>query len=399
MLPALQFQSTIDSKVVDYLEQLSRTDFSGDIETTYSSRLAVATDNSVYQQLPQAVLLPKTTKDVECLTTLANKEEYRSIQFSPRGGGTGTNGQSLTQGIVVDLSRHMNQVLEINIEEGWARVQTGLIKDQLNDALRPHGFFFSPDLSTSNRATIGGMINTDASGQGSLKYGKTSDHILAVTAILANGECLNTELDDDKQPERIRKVLDVTAKVCRDNRQKIEDKFPPLNRFLTGYDLKNALDISNDKFDITRVLCGAEGSLAFLTEAKVNITPIPKARTLINIKYDSFDAALRNAPFMVSANALSVETIDSRVLNFAKQDIVWHTVSDLITDVPDKEMLGLNMVEFAGADLEEVTQQVNDLLKKLEALQEADSAGIIGYQVTSDVASIGKIYTMRKKKP
>ncbi len=102
---------------------------------------------------------------------------------------------------------------------------------------------------------------------------------------------------------------------------------------------------------------------------------------------------------MVSANALSVETIDSRVLNFAKQDIVWHTVSDLITDVPDKEMLGLNMVEFAGADLEEVTQQVNDLLKKLEALQEADSAGIIGYQVTSDVASIGKIYTMRKKKP
>ncbi|OEE10026.1 D-2-hydroxyglutarate dehydrogenase YdiJ [Aliivibrio fischeri] len=397
MLPALQFQSTIDPKVVDYLEQLSRTDFSGDIETTYSSRLAVATDNSVYQQLPQAVLLPKTTKDVECLTTLANKEEYRSIQFSPRGGGTGTNGQSLTQGIVVDLSRHMNQVLEINIEEGWARVQTGLIKDQLNDALRPHGFFFSPDLSTSNRATIGGMINTDASGQGSLKYGKTSDHILAVTAILANGECLNTELDDDKQPEKIRKVLDVTAKVCRDNRQKIEDKFPPLNRFLTGYDLKNALDISNDKFDITRVLCGAEGSLAFLTEAKVNITPIPKARTLINIKYDSFDAALRNAPFMVSASALSVETIDSRVLNFAKQDIVWHTVSDLITDVPDKEMLGLNMVEFAGADLEEVTQQVNDLLKKLEALQEADSAGIIGYQVTNDVASIGKIYTMRKK--
>ncbi|MUK63180.1 FAD-binding protein [Aliivibrio fischeri] len=397
MLPVLQFQSTIDPKVVDYLEQLSRTDFSGDIETTYSSRLAVATDNSVYQQLPQAVLLPKTTKDVECLTTLASKEEYRTIQFSPRGGGTGTNGQSLTQGIVVDLSRHMNQVLEINIEEGWARVQTGLIKDQLNDALRPHGFFFSPDLSTSNRATIGGMINTDASGQGSLKYGKTSDHILAVTAILANGECLNTELSYDQQPEKIRGVLDVTAKVCRDNRQKIEDKFPPLNRFLTGYDLKNALDTTNDEFDITRVLCGAEGSLAFLTEAKVNITPIPKARTLINVKYDSFDAALRNAPFMVDANALSVETIDSRVLNFAKQDIVWHTVSDLITDVPDKEMLGLNMVEFAGANLDEVQQQVNTLIEKLEALQHSGTAGIIGYQVTSDVASIGKIYTMRKK--
>jgi FAD/FMN-containing dehydrogenase/Fe-S oxidoreductase len=397
MLPVLPFQSSIDSTVLEYLEQLAKTDFSGDVETTYSSRLAVATDNSVYQQLPQAVLLPRTTKDVECLASLANKEHYKTVTFSPRGGGTGTNGQSLTKGIVVDLSRYMNNVLEINVEQGWARVQTGLIKDQLNDALRPHGFFFSPDLSTSNRATIGGMINTDASGQGSLKYGKTSDHVLAVTAILANGQCLDTSLSYDEQSETVRSVLDITAAVCRDKRKQIEDKFPPLNRFLTGYDLKNALDTETDQFDITRVLCGAEGSLAFLTEAKVNITPIPKARTLINVKYDTFDAALRNAPFMVEANALSVETIDSRVLNFAKQDIVWHSVSDLITDVPNKEMLGLNMVEFAGTEPEVVEQQVSDLIAKLEQLIESESAGIIGYQITQDVASIGRIYTMRKK--
>lgn len=398
MLPVLPFQSSIDPTVLEYLEQLAKTDFSGDVETTYSSRLAVATDNSVYQQLPQAVLLPRTTKDVECLASLANKEHYKTVTFSPRGGGTGTNGQSLTKGIVVDLSRYMNNVLEINVEQGWARVQTGLIKDQLNDALRPHGFFFSPDLSTSNRATIGGMINTDASGQGSLKYGKTSDHVLAVTAILANGQCLDTSLSYDEQSETVRSVLDITAAVCRDKRKQIEDKFPPLNRFLTGYDLKNALDTETDQFDITRVLCGAEGSLAFLTEAKVNITPIPKARTLINVKYDTFDAALRNAPFMVEANALSVETIDSRVLNFAKQDIVWHSVSDLITDVPNKEMLGLNMVEFAGTEPEVVEQQVSDLIAKLEQLIESESAGIIGYQITQDVASIGRIYTMRKKR-
>ena len=397
MLPVLPFQSSIDPTVLEYLEQLAKTDFSGDVETTYSSRLAVATDNSVYQQLPQAVLLPKTTKDVECLASLANKEHYKGVTFSPRGGGTGTNGQSLTKGIVVDLSRYMNHVLEINVEQGWARVQTGLIKDQLNDALRPYGFFFSPELSTSNRATIGGMINTDASGQGSLKYGKTSDHVLAVTAVLANGQCLDTSLAYDEQSDAVRSVLDITAAVCRDKRKQIEDKFPPLNRFLTGYDLKNALNTDTDHFDITRVLCGSEGSLAFLTEAKVNITPIPKARTLINVKYDTFDAALRNAPFMVEANALSVETIDSRVLNFAKQDIVWHSVSDLITDVPNKEMLGLNMVEFAGADPTVVDQQVSDLIAKLDALVQTKDAGIIGYQVTQDVASIGRIYTMRKK--
>lgn len=397
MLPVLPFQSSIDPTVLEYLEQLAKTDFSGDVETTYSSRLAVATDNSVYQQLPQAVLLPKTTKDVECLASLANKEHYKGVTFSPRGGGTGTNGQSLTKGIVVDLSRYMNHVLEINVEQGWARVQTGLIKDQLNDALRPYGFFFSPELSTSNRATIGGMINTDASGQGSLKYGKTSDHVLAVTAVLANGQCLDTSLAYDEQSDAVRSVLDITAAVCRDKRKQIEDKFPPLNRFLTGYDLKNALNTDTDHFDITRVLCGSEGSLAFLTEAKVNITPIPKARTLINVKYDTFDAALRNAPFMVEANALSVETIDSRVLNFAKQDIVWHSVSDLITDVPNKEMLGLNMVEFAGADPTVVDQQVSDLIAKLDALVQTKDAGIIGYQVTQDVASIGRIYMMRKK--
>ncbi|MGF1806308.1 FAD-binding oxidoreductase, partial [Aliivibrio sifiae] len=397
MLPVLPFQSTIAPMVVDYLEELKESDFSGDIETTYSSRLAVATDNSVYQQLPQAVLLPKNTKDVECLALLANQDKYKTVTFSPRGGGTGTNGQSLTEGIVVDLSRYMNQVIEINTEQGWARVQTGLVKDQLNDALRPHGYFFSPDLSTSNRATIGGMINTDASGQGSLKYGKTSDHVLGVTAVLANGSNLNTELSYDEQSESVRSVLDITAAVCRQNRQKIEEKFPPLNRFLTGYDLKNALNTETDQFDITRVLCGAEGSLAFLTEAKVNITPIPKARTLINVKYDTFDAALRNAPFMVQANALSVETIDSRVLNFAKQDIVWHSVSDLITDVPDKDMLGLNMVEFAGTEPELVEQQVSELIVKLDALMQAEEAGIIGYQIIKDVASIGRIYTMRKK--
>ncbi|MDG4868980.1 FAD-linked oxidase C-terminal domain-containing protein, partial [Guyparkeria sp. 1SP6A2] len=138
-------------------------------------------------------------------------------------------------------------------------------------------------------------------------------------------------------------------------------KFPPLNRFLTGYDLKNALDEHTDEFNITRVLCCAEGSLAFITEAKLNLTPIPKARTLVNIKYDSFDSALRNAPLMIEANALSVETLDSNVLNLAKQDIVWHSVSDLLTDVPGKELLGINMVEYADQDPEQVKQLVTQL--------------------------------------
>ena len=235
MLPRLHSQTDVDPLVLIFLKELEQAGFTGDIESQYSSRLAVSTDNSVYQQLPQAVVHPRTTQDVALIGKLSNKEKYERITFSPRGGGTGTNGQSLTKGVVVDLSRHMNNVLEINEEEGWVRVQTGVIKDQLNDAVRPYGYFFSPDLSTSNRATIGGMVNTDASGQGSLKYGKTSDHVLSLQAVFADGSILESDLSHGypKEGEFAATALNVTESVCREKRQQINDKFPPLNRFLT----------------------------------------------------------------------------------------------------------------------------------------------------------------------
>ncbi len=378
MLPRLHLQSDVDPVVLTFLHELEAAGFSGDIETQYSSRLAVSTDNSVYQQLPQAVIHPKSTHDVTLIGKLSTKPEFERVTFSARGGGTGTNGQSLTKGVVVDLSRHMNQILEVNAEEGWVRVQAGVIKDQLNDAVRPYGFFFSPDLSTSNRATLGGMINTDASGQGSLKYGKTSDHVLSLQAVFADGSMLETDLSRGLPTagEYAAVAMQVTETVCREKRAQIVEKFPPLNRFLTGYDLKNAIDEATDQFNITRVLCGAEGSLAFITEAKLNLTRIPKARTLVNIKYDSFDSALRNAPVMVEANALSVETVDSKVLNLAKEDIVWHSVSDLITDVPGKTMQGINIVEFADQDDALVASQVAALTARLEQMVANQEAGL-----------------------
>ncbi len=398
MLPRLENQISVDPVVIKFLTSLEEKGFTGDVETQYASRLAVATDNSVYQQLPQAVVHPKSTEDVILIGKLSSHSDYERITFSPRGGGTGTNGQSLTPGIVVDLSRHMNKVLEINEEEGWVRVQTGIIKDQLNDAVRPLGMFFSPELSTSNRATLGGMISTDASGQGSLVYGKTSDHVLSLQAVFVDGSYLETD-SSCGMPNEGEYAFDAyhsTEEICRVNRQAIVDKFPPLNRFLTGYDLKNALTESGD-FNLTRILCGSEGSLAFITEAKLNLTPIPKARVLVNVKYDSFDSALRTAPLLVDANALSVETIDSKVLNLAKQDIVWNTVSHLLIDVPDKEMLGINIVEFAGQERERTSEDVNALTKQLDDMIENELNGVIGYQVCDDLASINRIYNMRKK--
>ncbi|MPW36619.1 FAD-binding protein [Vibrio sp. B1Z05] len=396
MLPRLSQTPSSNATVDSYLKQLVQRGFQGEIETQYASRLAVATDNSVYQQLPQAVVHPKTQLDIELLTEIGHQSEFHSVRFSPRGGGTGTNGQSLTEHIVVDLSRHLNKLVELNLEEGWVIVETGMVKDKLNDLIREHGYFFSPELSTSNRATIGGMINTDASGQGSLRYGKTSDHVLGLTSVLADGSVLDTEQwQQVKANSFAANAVAETQRICREHRQAIEARFPPLNRFLTGYDLKNAL--IDDQFLPERVLCGSEGSLGFITRAKLNLTKIPKSRVLVNVKYDSFDSALRSAPMMVEANALSVETIDSIVLNLAKQDIVWHTVSDLLTEVPGQEMLGVNIVEYAGYDSEEIDAQVNALLLRLDEMMASKKGGIIGYQICDDLASIGKIYGMRKK--
>ncbi|MCD6619083.1 D-2-hydroxyglutarate dehydrogenase YdiJ [Aeromonas veronii] len=404
MIPRLDYQDSLSPATLQFLELLERSAFRGDIEKSYASRLAMATDNSVYQVVPQAVLYPRSADDIAAMLKLAAEPAFASLSFFPRGGGTGTNGQSLGGGIIVDLSRYMNQIMEINLEEGWVRAQAGVVKDQLNAYLKPHGYFFSPDLSTSNRATLGGMINTDASGQGSLVYGKTSDHVLGLKAVLENGDIMATEpLTGERLADKLAlesregEIYRTLYRIGKERRADIEATFPKLNRFLTGYDLKHLYQPDTDTLDVSRVLCGSEGSLGFITEAKLNITPIPRYRTLVNVKYDSFPSALRNAPFMVEAQALSVETVDSRVLGLARADIIWHSVKELIQDVPGKDLQGLNIVEFADTDEAEHKAKVAELCRRIDALLAKGEAGIIGYQVCDHLPSIETIYTMRKK--
>jgi FAD/FMN-containing dehydrogenase/Fe-S oxidoreductase len=403
VLPKLSPSHHVSENYRNYLAQLENSDYSGDIEFSYASRLAVATDNSIYQQLPQAVLHPKSTADLMLITQLA--QHNKDIQFSARGGGTGTNGQSLTPGIIVDTSRHMQDILELNVSQKWVRVQSGVVKDALNDFLRPHGYFFSPDLSTSNRATVGGMISTDASGQGSLVYGKTSDHLLELDAVLANGKLLHTQsvsLEQAKQYVKegdwLGKLYEQAIKTCVGKRDQILAKFPRLNRFLTGYDLEHAFDQKLGAIHLGRLIAGAEGSLGFIAEAKLNITKIPSYTTLVNIKYNNFESALRHAPSMIAANATSVETVDSKVLNLARQDIVWHTVSALISDVPNKPMDGLNMVEYNSESQSEIEEKIATLMQRLDKeIANDNENGVIGYQLTSERADIAKVYGMRKK--
>ncbi|MBQ4833341.1 FAD-binding oxidoreductase [Pseudoalteromonas sp. MMG010] len=404
MIATISQQDAATDLVAHYLDTIKKQGFSGDTDASYATRLTASTDNSIYQQLPQGVIFPKSEKDIQTALQTASRDPFLSLTFSPRGGGTGTNGQSLTPGIIVDLSRYMREILEINVEEGWVRVQTGVIKDQLNDFLRPYGFFFSPDLSTSNRATIGGMISTDASGQGSLVYGKTSDHVLGLTTYLVDGtQMCSSAMDIEKaqiiaqQDTLIGQLYSTVLNISLGERDAILAKFPRLNRFLTGYDLEHVLSEDLQTFDMSRLITGAEGSLGIVSEAKLNLTPIAEFKTLINIKYDSFDSALRHSPFLVSAKATSVETVDSKVLNLAREDIIWHSVSDLITDVSNKDMQGLNMVEFNAVAAEDIKDKVNSLCSLLDQCVENKTNGVIGYQLTNNKADILKIYAMRKK--
>ncbi|WP_258240322.1 D-2-hydroxyglutarate dehydrogenase YdiJ [Pseudidiomarina homiensis] len=390
-----------------YVFALTQAGFAGDIDDSYAGRLIAATDNSVYQQLPQAVIYPRHREDLQKALQLGQEPDYQSLSFSPRGGGTGTNGQSLSNGIIVDLSRYFNGITETDTEAGWVRCQTGVVKDALNDAVRVGGWFFSPDLSTSNRATIGGMINTDASGQGSLVYGKTSDHILELEAVLINGEVINTTAIPLKEAERLAAGDSLEAALyrqalasCVEKRQAIEAKFPPLNRFLTGYDLKHCYDPEQQTLDLSRLLAGSEGTLAFITEAKLNLTRIPRHKVLVNISYRDFDAALRHAPVLVKAQATSVETIDSTVLDLARNDIIWHQVRDFVAEGDTGEpMAGINMVEYTAVEAAELEEKLATLLATLDSELSGGPAthGVVGYKVCRDSVSIQTVYAMRKK--
>ncbi|HEX7891761.1 MAG TPA: FAD-binding and (Fe-S)-binding domain-containing protein [Ramlibacter sp.] len=399
MIPALRAGDGPSSLASDYLAELRLRGFEGDIGQAHADRTVFATDNSIYQVAPQAILFPRHEVDVVRIAKLAHEPRFQALKFTPRGGGTGTNGQSLTDGISVDLSRHMHAILEVNLEEGWARVQAGVVKDQLNAAVAAHGLFFAPELSPSNRATIGGMIATDASGQGSVLYGKTRDHVMELRAVFIDGTewhsrpLTSEELAAAKgRGDRVGHVLRVLDRIREEDAGLIAERFPKLNRCVTGYDLVHLCDC-HGRFDLSSVLCGAEGSLAFVTEAKVKLTPVPRCTALLNIRYASFDAALRDAGALMRLEAASSETVDATVLALARQDPIWLKVREFFPDDPEGPAEGVNIVEFVAGDEAELEAK----LARVQAALAGGGAGRRGYTVARGADASAAIWSMRKK--
>ncbi|WP_188151937.1 D-2-hydroxyglutarate dehydrogenase YdiJ [Teredinibacter waterburyi] len=415
MIPKLKLLADQAQTYLDFLSDLEQRGFNGDIHADQSSRIALATDNSIYQVMPEAVVCPRNRDDLVTLTQLAAEAQYQAIVLTPRGGGTGTNGQSLTDGIVVDLSRHMNNIIEVNAEQGWVIVETGVVKDQLNAALKPHGLFFAPDLSTSNRATIGGMINTDASGQGSCLYGKTRDHVLELETVLIDGSIIDTHAISDEQlgaitqgDDRCSRIYQLVDSIQREHQPLIDEIFPPLNRCLTGYDLAHIRDQQNC-INLNNILCGSEGTLGFISRAKLNVLPIPKYSALVLVKYADFNSSLRDATELMKSGPASIETVDSKVLNLAMEDFIWQQVEEFFEGDDTKDIKGINLVEFTGNDEAELNNQIEQLTSLLASSVahqgntpdfETDTftpSGRIGYSVAWGDSAVKSIWAMRKR--
>ena len=406
MIPKLVPHSTIEQVYLDFFAALRKTAFTGDIAPDYANRTVLATDNSVYQILPQGVIYPRSTEDLVILCETVSLPEFHQVVFSPRGGGTGTNGQSLTDGVVVDISKHMNQVIEVNAKEGWARVQTGVVKDQLNAALKPHGLFFAPDLSTSNRATIGGMINTDASGQGSCLYGKTRDHVIELQTVLLDGSVMTTHAESEEDFTSIAANQDRTGLIYRlvnsieqEFKDQIQTTFPPLNRCMTGYDLAHIRD-QQGRFNLNNILCGSEGTLGFIAEAKLNVIALPKRFGLVIVKYDNFDSSLRDATELMKSSPTSIETIDSKVLNLAMNDFIWNQVEAFFNDETPVPVQGINLVEFTADSETELKTKIDAFIEKISSKgsqTEQNNNARIGYATAIGKNNIDKIWAMRKR--
>ncbi|PMS17260.1 hypothetical protein C0Z18_21135 [Trinickia dabaoshanensis] len=398
-LPA---DDSVDRLHASFFAELLASGFEGDIDRSQAARAVLSTDNSIYQRYPKGAVFPRHARDVQRVAELLGRPRFRQVTVAPRGGGTGTNGQSLTDGLVVDLSRHMNRIVSIDAQARTARVEAGVVKDQLNAALRPHGLFFAPELSTSNRATIGGMISTDASGQGSCTYGKTRDHVKALESVLIGGQRLSSRPVDSAELDRLCARDDTVGRVYRAAKDisetqagLIRDRFPRLNRCLTGYDLAHLRDDSG-RFDLNSVLCGSEGTLGFVVEATLNVLPIPAHTALVNIRYASFMDALRDAQPLMAHRPLSIETVDSTVLALARHDIVWRNVAEYLPEVDGAVdgAGGINLVEFSGDDACEVRARVSAFVEYLEADSPVRRLAVT---IADGEAAVSRVYAMRKR--
>ena len=348
-------------KSVSIWEQL-RERLDGELYTDETYRILYATDASVYRSLPEAVLLPKTEMDILHCVDFA-RAHGRSI--TPRAGGTSLAGQAVGDDLVIDVSKYLNKIVEINPEQGYAIVQPGVIRDQLNAALRPLGYWFGPNTSTANRCTLGGMFGNNSCGSTSITVGSTREHVLAANLILSDGtpavvneEGLKAralsqvpasepdaggstdvagkprETQVTKDPGSSLTLLDTIEQTLanildsKERQTQIRAAFPQASvaRRNTGYALDLLLDQApydpnGAPQNLCTLLAGSEGTLAFTTELKVRILPLPQpGSALAAIHFADIDGMMRATQTAMTFKPFQCEVMDDTILHLARKN-------------------------------------------------------------------------------
>jgi FAD/FMN-containing dehydrogenase/Fe-S oxidoreductase len=330
----------------------------GDVRIDDYTRHLYASDASMYAIEPLAVAFPRHTDDVVALVTAA---ESLGVPVLPRGAGTSLAGQTVGRAIVVDFSRHMNRIIEADPDAGLARVQPGVVQDQLNRAVAPHGLMFGPDTSTSNRATIGGMIGNNSAGSHSVQYGSTIDHVAAVDAVLADARRARLAPVPLEQVSTRARADGIEGQVYRelpgilDRRAAALAGFPPFWRHAGGYRLDRAL--TDGRLDLAKLIVGSEGTLAVVTEALVRLVPKPPARAIAVGHFTSTATAVAATADALAREAGSVELIDRKILELAGSRVEYAGIGKILAGQPG----ALLFVEFFGDTTTEVAARVDEL--------------------------------------
>ncbi len=372
----------------------------GDLFTGDSMRILYATDASAYREMPAAVCRPKDEDDLRTLIAFARNIKLPLI---PRTAGTSLAGQVVGHGLVVDVSKYMTRVLELNVEEHWVRVQPGVVLDELNKLVEPYGLFFGPETSTSNRCMVGGMVGNNSCGSHSLVYGSTRDHTLEIKALLSDGsEATFGPLSKDEFNQKcdlpglegelyktIKKILDNPV-----NQQEIREQFPDqeIERRNTGYAIDLLLESSpftpgKKEFNFCNLLAGSEGTLAFSTEIKLNLVPLPpKEKALICIHCNSLEDAFKGNLIALRHKPVAVELIDNYILERTKGNIEQRKNRFFIQGEP----VAILVVELAM----ETREEIDRLAAALEADMRKEGFGYHFPVVYG--ADISKVWALRK---
>ncbi len=362
--------------------KILRASLDGELFFDHTMRALYATDASVYRELPLAVAMPRNLDDLKQLIHFAQTEGTSLI---PRTAGTSLAGQCVGSGIVVDVSKHFTEILEVNAEEGWVRVQPGVVRDELNLFLKPHGLFFGPNTSTSNRAMIGGMVGNNSCGSYSIVYGTTRDHVLELQAVLSDGsEVVFAELSPQAFAAKCEQQ-DLEGQIYRQLREELSQEvqqaeiraqFPDssLHRRNTGYAVdilleSNAFTEGGPNFDMCKLIAGSEGTLALITEIKLHCNPLPPSKTgLICAHFESVDESLKAVIEAMKFQPRAVELMDKIVMDCTKENLLYQNHRFFIEGDPEAVL-----VIEVGAETEA------EIEAKLDEIQSAMEQAGMGY--------------------